>query len=129
MGETNMGMRKHTVSLTSDGSQVGTAYTGYLSGYLESIQYIKTDYTDGVDFTITAEATGETLWTESNVNAAVIKHPRAATHSNLGVAALYAGSGTAVNDRIALGRDRVKIVIAQAGVSKVGSFVVTVNDN
>jgi hypothetical protein len=48
---------------------------------IESIQYVKTDYADGVDFTITAEATTETIWTESNVNAAVIKHPRAATHS------------------------------------------------
>lgn len=120
--------RKHTVALTSDGSGNGTAYSPYISGYLESIQYLKTDYTDGVDFTITAEATGETLWTESNVNAAVIKYPRAATHSTAGVASLYASAGTAVTDKIALGRDRVKIIIASAGATKAGSFVITVSD-
>lgn len=124
-----MSIRKHTVTLVSDGSQVGTAYSPYISGYIESIQYLKTDYADGVDFTITAEATGETIWTEADVNAAVIKHPRAATHSTAGVAALYAGSGTAVNDRIALGRDRVKIVLAQAGATKTGAFVITVSDS
>ena len=42
------------------------------------IQYVKTDYTDGVDFTITTETTGQTLWTESNVNAAAVKAPRQA---------------------------------------------------
>lgn len=127
-----MRSRKQTVTVVSDGSQVGTNYSTYITGYLESIQYVKADtdsYTDGVDFTITAEATGETLWTEANVNSAVIKHPRAATHSTVGVAALYAGSGTAVTDRIALGRDRVKIVLAQAGASKTGSFVITTSDS
>lgn len=120
--------RKHSVDLVSDGSQVGTAYSPYISGYIESIQYVKTDYADGVDFTITAEATGETIWTESNVNAAVVKRPRAATHSTAGVAALYVAAGTAVNDRIALGRDRVKIAIAQAGATKTGTFVITTSD-
>lgn len=120
--------RKHTVTLTSNGSQVGTAYSPYVSGYVESIQYVKTDYTNGVDFTITAEATGETIWTQADVDAAVVVRPRAATHSTAGVAALYAAGGVAVNDRIALGRDRVKIVLAQAGATKTGAFVITMSD-
>lgn len=121
-------VRKHTVSVTSIADGSATAYSPYISGFIESIQYVKTDYADGVDFTITAEATGETIWTESDVNAAVIKHPRAATHSTAGVAALYAAGGTAVNDRIALGRDRVKIVLAQAGNTKTGTFVIITSD-
>ena len=120
--------RKHTVALTSGTGQTGTAYSPYISGFIESIQYVKTDYADGVDFTITAEATGETIWTEADVNAAVIKYPRAATHSTAGVASLYAAAGEAVTDRIALGRDRVKIVLAQAGATKSGTFVITVSD-
>lgn len=123
-----MSLRKHTVTLVSDGAQVGTAYSPFISGYIESIRYVKTDYADGVDFTITAEATGETIWTESNVNAAVAKYPRAATHTNVGAASLYAALGEAVNDRIALGRDRVKIVLDQAGVTKTGAFVITTSD-
>lgn len=122
--------RKHTVIATSDGSQVGTHYSPYFSGYIESIQYVKdgtTPYTDGVDFTITAEATGEDIWVDTNINASEVVRPRAATHTTAGVAALYAASG-AVNDRIALGRDRVKIVLAAAGASKTGTFVITVVD-
>jgi hypothetical protein len=124
-----MKIRKHTVSVTSIADGSATAYSPYISGYIESIQYVKTDYADGVDFTITAEATGETIWTEENVNAAVIKHTRAATHSTAGAAALYAALGEAVNDRVALGRDRVKIVLAQAGNVKTGSFVITTSDS
>ena len=89
---------------------------------------MKTDYTDGVDFTITTETTGQTLWTESNVNAAAVKAPRQATHSTAGVAALYASGGTAVNDRVAIGRERVKIVIAAGGATKTGVFHITVDD-
>lgn len=118
-----------TVTTASDGS--ATAYSPYLSGYVHAIEYVKPgsgSYTDGVDFTITAEATGETLWTESSVNASKVCLPRAATHSNAGVASLYASGGTAVNDRIAMGRDRVKIVLASGGDSKSGTFHVIVDD-
>lgn len=124
--------RKHSVTVVSDGAQVGTGYTPYIDGYIESVQYVKAQsgsYTDGVDFTITAEATGESIWVDTNVNASEVVRPRAATHSTAGVASLYAGAGTAVNDRIALGRDRVKIVLAQAGASKTGTFVITVSDS
>lgn len=40
-------------------------------------------------------------------------YPRAATHSTAGAAALYAGGGAAVNDRVAIA-DLVKVTIAQA---------------
>ncbi len=123
--------RKFTVVATSDGSQVGTHYTPYISGYIESVQYVKAGsggYTDGVDFTITADETGENIWTDTNINASEVVRPRAATCTTAGVAAAYASGGEPVNDRIALGRDRVKIVLAQAGASKTGTFVVTVAD-
>jgi hypothetical protein len=123
-----MTIRRFVVPAVVAADGTGTFYSPTLSGFIESIQYVKTDYANGVDFTITAEATGEGIWAESDVNAAVIKHPRAATHSTAGVASLYAGSGTAVNDYIALGRDRVKIVIAQGGVSTTGSFTITVRE-
>jgi len=123
--------RSFTVSLTSNGSQVGTAYTPYLTGYVESIQYVKdgtTPYTNGVDFTITAEATTQTIWTESNVNAAKVCLPRGATHSNAGVAAVYASGGTAVNDMFRIGNDRIKIVIASGGSTHTGAFHIVAED-
>jgi len=122
-----MTIRRFEVTVTTASDGTATAYSPYLSGFIHAIHYVKTDYADGVDFTITAEATGETLWTQSDVNSAAVKAPRQATHSNVGVAALYASGGTAVNDRIALGRDRVKIVLAQGGNAKTGKFIIIVD--
>jgi hypothetical protein len=123
-----MGIRRFTVPVTTAADGTATVYSPYLSGYIQDIEYVKTNFTDGVDFTITADATGRTLWTEANVNAAAIRAPRQPTHTTAGVASLYAAGGTAVNDRIGLGRDRVKIVIAQGGNATTGAFVITVDD-
>ena len=123
-----MAIRKFTVPVTTIADGSATAYSPYLSGYLESIQYVKDDFADGVDFTITADVSGETLWGDTNVNASEVVRPRAPTHTTAGAAALYAAGGTAVNDKIALGRDRVKIVIAQGGNVTSGSFVITISD-
>lgn len=116
----------HNVTTAADGSYTG--YVGPLSGRLCAIHYVKTNFADGVDFTITAEATGETLWTEANVNAAKVCMPRGATHSNVGVAALYASGGTAVNDLIRLSRDRVKIVLASGGNATTGQFIIIIEE-
>ena len=121
-------IRRFNVPVTTAADGSATAYTPYLSGYVQDIQYVKTDFADGVDFTITSEATGRSIWTESNVNAAAVKAPRQATHTDVGVASLYAAGGTAVQDRIALSRDRVKIVIASGGNVKTGAFNVTIDD-
>lgn len=121
-------IRRFSVTVVTAADGTATAYSPYLSGFIQCLEYVKTDYADGVDFTITAEATGRALWSESNVNAATIRAPRQATHSTAGVASLYAAGGTAVQDKIALGRDRVKIVLAQGGNAKTGAFVITVDD-
>ena len=123
-----MATRRFIVDVTTASDGSATAYSPYLSGEIVQISYIKTDFADGVDFTITGEAIGQTLWAESNVNAAKNCFPREAIHSTAGVAALYAAGGTSVNDRIALSRDRVKIVIAQGGNTKTGTFHVVVKD-
>lgn len=120
-------IRRFNVSVTTASDGSATAYSPYLSGFIESIQYVKTDFADGVDFAITAEATGQGIWSESDVNAAVVKAPRLATHSIAGVAATYDGT-RATFGRIAVGRDRVKIVIAQGGNAKVGAFNILVDD-
>lgn len=123
-----MTIRRHEVTVTTASDGSATAYSPTISGYLVSIQYVKTDYADGVDFTITGEANGQAIWAESDVNAAVTKAPRLATHTVAGAAALYAAGGVAVLDKIALSRDRVKIVLAQGGNAKVGKFVIIVDD-
>jgi hypothetical protein len=119
-------MRRYKVTVTTAADGSATAYTPRLSGELHAIEYVKTDFANGVDFTITSEATGQQLWAENDVNASAVRYPRAATHSTAGVASLYAAAGTAVQARPALGNDRVKIVIAAGGATKVGTFHVLV---
>lgn len=115
-------MRRIKVSVTTAADGTATAYTPRLSGKVHQIEYVKTDFADGVDFTITGEQTGVNLWTESNVNAAAVKAPRMPTHTQAGVASLYASGGTAVQEAIGIANDRIKIAIAQGGASKKGTF-------
>lgn len=110
------------VTVTTDASGDAVAYTPVVTGKLSQIRYVKNDFAVGVDFTITAEATGETLWAQNDVNASATVAPRQATHSTAGAAALYAGGGTAVLDKIALANDRIKIVVAQGGNAASGTF-------
>ena len=112
------------VVTAADGS--ATAYSGVVTGKVSSIRYVKTDFADGSTFTITAEATGESIWSETGVNASATRAPRQATHSTSGVASLYAAAGQAVNDKIALANDRVKIVIAAGGNVKSGTFHIVI---
>lgn len=123
-----MPTRRHIVTVTTASDGTATAYSPYVSGRLTAIHYVKTDYANGVDFTITSEAVGETLWGENDVNASATRRPRAATHTTAGAASLYASGGTAVNDLIRLSRDRVKIVIASGGDTKTGTFHIVMED-
>lgn len=120
--------RRYVVDVTTAADGSATAYTESITGTLDSIQYAKDGsnaYTDGVDFTITTETTLQNLWVESNVNASAVRAPRQATHSTAGVAALYAGGGSAVLAPIAIARERVKIVLAAGGDTKTGRFYIT----
>lgn len=120
-----MHVERHTVALTtaSDGTVVG--YTPVVTGRVLGVRYVKDTFDNGVDFTITAEATGETLWTEADVNASKSCYPRAQVNDTAGVAATLDGT-RAMRDRIALAGDRVKISIAQGGNAKSGTFHVTI---
>lgn len=114
------------VTTASDGS--ATVYSSPVNGLLDKIEYVKAgsgNFTDGVDFTITDENTGQSLWTEQNVNASTVRAPRQATHAGDGTAALYAVAGAAVLDRTAIADSRIKVVIASGGDTKTGTFWVT----
>lgn len=120
-------MRRFKVPVTTAADGSATAYSPRIAGNIQQIEYVKTDFANGVDFTITGEATGVGLWTESDVNASAIRAPRQPTHSQVGAALLYAAAGAAVGDKIALASDRVKIVIAQGGNVKTGAFHILVD--
>lgn len=125
----SMAARTYRVSVTTAADGSATVLSPPLGGRLAQIHYIKTDFADGSTFTITSDATGQTLWSESGVNASTVRMPRAATHSTAGAGSLYAAGGTAVNDMIRLGRpDKVKIVIASGGNAKTGVFLIVMED-
>ncbi len=117
---------RHTVTVVTAADGSATVYSDVITGRIATIVYVKTDFAVGVDFTLTAEATGETIWAQNNVDASAVVAPRQPTHSTAGVAALYAAAGTAVNDSIVLAEDRVKIVIAAGGAAKTGTFHILV---
>lgn len=115
-------MRRISVEITTAADGSATVYSPRVSGVVHSIVYEKNDFADGVDFTVTAEKTGEGIWAESNVNAAASRYPRAATHTTAGAAALYAAGGVAVLDKPAIANDRFKVVVAQGGNAKSGTL-------
>lgn len=114
-----MYVNRSTVVVETDASGDATGYTSELNGLLADISYVKDDYADGVDFTITEEDTGRTLWTESDVNASTVRSPRQLSHSTAGV------SNSVYEAAIPI-RGKIKIVIAQGGNATGGTFSVNV---
>ena len=110
-----------------DASGDGIFYSPPLYGHLVSFRYVKTDFANGIDFVCTLETTGETLWSEDSVDASATRYPRAATHSTAGAASLYVAAGPGVLNRIAIGGDRIKIVVDGGGVSKTGTMHITID--
>jgi len=118
-----------TVTTAADGTVIADSPVR-VSGKIHQIEYVKdgsNGFASGVDFTITGKKTGINLWTQSDVNASAVVAPRQPTHSQAGVAALFAAGGTAVQDRVALANDQVRIAIAQGGNAKVGAFHILVD--
>lgn len=125
-----MTIRRHVVPVVTEYPGDAEVFSPRLSGELVSIRYVKPGsggFEDGVDFAITAEASGETLWAEEDVDASATRHPRAATHSTAGAATTYNGTHGVLN-KIALSQDRIKIVIANGGDDKSGTFHITLDD-
>lgn len=121
--------QRKTVEVTTDTSGAATEYSAGINGRIFTIRYVKPGsggFTDGVDFTITANDTGETIWAENDVNASTTVAPRQATHGTDGTASLYAATGEPVEDYIVLVNDTVKIVIASGGGLKTGTFEIVV---
>ena len=107
-----------SVTVVVDASGNATEYIGPLYGQLDTLIYTKIDFADGVDFTITKESTGEGVWTESNVNASDLARPRVITQDLVDTDS----TTLVIREPILFAGERIKIVIAQGGVSKSGKF-------
>jgi len=115
------------ITVTTDSDGDATAYTTKTyNGPILNIIYTKVDYADGVDIDVTTETTGQTVWSEDDVNTSKTVAPRQATHDTDGAVALYTDSGEPVVGYIWAVNERLKITIAQGGDTKSGKFRVIV---
>lgn len=117
-------MKKVIISVTTaaDGTGTGTG-TETVDGLLWSIEYVKTDYADGVDVTINAAgaegADQKVVFT--NLNAAATLAPRMDRCKTDGTA-------LSANDVLIPFVGRPQVVIAQGGNAKSGKFIFTFLD-
>lgn len=115
--------KTESIVVTTIANGTATAYSANTyNGNIQSIAYVKTDFADGVGFTITTENTGQTVWAQSNVNASATKAPRQTIHDTAGGIIQHGGAAPLLTDHIQLVDERLKIVIAQGGDAKTGTF-------
>lgn len=110
-------------TLTTDGSGDATVTVRLNPGsnFVRKVQYVKTDFADGVDLAITDGIGGEVL-TVSSMNAAAVYAPKMAANLNTtGAALLYAAGGTAVTTDVPV-VGSLTITIAQGGDTKTGEI-------
>ncbi len=116
------------VTITTDGSGDGTGYvaTGP-GGHVHALRYVKTDYANGVDFTVTDELTGAAILTVADVNASATFYPRAQVHDVADGAVMTLDGTRKSTGPVPVGAGgRVKIVVAQGGATKSGTFHVLI---
>ncbi len=111
----------HEVSITTASNGAGVGYTPHIDGFVDRVIYTKDDFADGVDFTVSTEDTGETIWAESNVNASKTVHPRTTLDRS--------ADGTEITTQfqpVRCARERVQIIVLNGGDTKDGLFTVVV---
>lgn len=124
-------MQRLIVSVTTDASGDVTGYTDQqVNGEILAVRYVPpgaSPLDTGADVTITGADSGTPIITITNLGTSAVSYaPRQATHSVAAAAALYAAGGAAVNDRIAIAGELIKIVVAQGGNALTGKFHITV---
>lgn len=119
---------RHVVAITTATGGGGTGYTSVVHGRIASIDYALgatgSTFPSGTDVTVSLEDTGHSLWAQSNIGtSALTKRPMMPAHSAAG-ADLSTGSAAFVPAFAST--ERVKVVVAQGGNTKSGSFAVVV---
>lgn len=115
---------RHTVSITGSTGTVN-GYTPVVHGRVLRIEYSSTQYSTGVDITVTGEDSSEPILTKANQATDTGRwYPRTLTNKST--------DGSAATDREPpyVAGERIKIAVAAAststGVTKVGTFAVVV---
>ena len=78
-----MYVARHTVAIETATGGGATVYSPVVTGRIGAIVYTKdgtTPLASTADFTVTAEGTGEAIWSETNLNASKTVRPVASRH-------------------------------------------------
>jgi hypothetical protein len=114
--------KRQSVTVTTATGGGATEYSAVVQGTIRAIKYTKdgtAPLASTADFTITTEETGQNLWVDLNVNATETVYPV--------VPANIASSGAAstlTEVPVYADYERVKIVVAQGGNTKIGTFTI-----
>lgn len=124
-----MYVERSTISVTTASDGSATVYSPVGRGRIVGIFYVK----DGTNpfgttntFTMTGETTAQAVLTVTNITASTHYRPYQQAQSIVGVG-LTLGSGDAYPVGIVLAQERLKIVIAENGHTKLGSFIVVID--
>ena len=118
---------RHVFDLTVDAAGDATVYTnGVISGTIEQVTYVPdgtAPLDTGADITITGEDSTMAIITITNFGTALATFaPRQVEHDVASAPALYAAAGEAVKGKMKMANERIKVVVAQGGVSKTGKL-------
>ena len=121
-----MSLRAYKLTVTTNGDGAGTATTvSPVSGYLEAVDWIDGDLTDGVDAVLTTSTTdsgtAHTLLTLTNADNDAVYYPRRVVDTTAGAAA------TGVYDRFIVS-GYLTLTVADGGNTKTGGAVVYIAD-
>lgn len=119
-----------SVVTTSTGGATGYS-SGAITGEVVSVQYTPdatSPFATTADFAITLEKTGQAVLASTDSDGTFIKAPVQPAHDQAGDALTFS-SGAPLSELvrpIVAVNDRVKVVVAQGGSGKAGSFRMTV---
>ena len=125
-----MYVERLALAVTTDASGNATVYSGVIHGQVLQVRYVPdgTSPLDiGADIDLTGETSGLVVIDKDNIGtSAFTVAPRQATHSVGLAAALYAAGGEAALAPIAIAGERLKLVVANGGNTKLGTFYIWV---
>lgn len=124
-----MQVERDVITVTTDTGGAATVFSSKpFTGRVLAIHWVKpgSGGITGATFTITSEATGESILSVSSVSSSTDWYPRGPVHTIAGAAVLYAAAGQPVTDAIAIVNDRVKIVVASGGNTLTGTFHIVI---
>lgn len=128
-----MQTERHTLDLTVNADGDTTVYTGVVSGRVLQLRYVpdgSAPLDTGADMTVTGETTGVAIATITNIGTsaltwAIRQSTYPVANTGQGTASLYAATFPRL-EPVYVAAERIKVVVAAGGASKIGTLHVTV---